>query len=380
MSPKKAPAAAELDWRQVLAWRLDRQHLLDRVNKRSMIRVAERLCCLHAQLMSSAELALWARVDGLKRTDVANALWKKRSLVKMWAMRGTLHLVPATEFGTWQGALDNYDNYTKAHWLRYFDITRAQLEKLTDAIGDALHGKELTREELIDEVRRITRSKAQAERLRSGWGTFLKPPSFQGKLCFAPGEGQRVRFTNPETWLDGFESRDPQEALVDVVRRYLGVFGPASNADLARWWSGFTPPQARRMLESIEDAVEVDVDGLRRWMLAEHLDEIAGASVERSVRLLPMFDQYVVGSSRDAEAVVSNRFKPLVFRKSAWISAVILVDGRIEGVWKHEVKGKRVLVTLEPFEKLPRWAGPLISDELDSFAAFLGKELEVAKV
>ena len=379
MSPKKAPVVATFGWREVLAWRVGRHHLVERVPKRSMIRVAERICCIHAQLMSSAELTLWARVEGLERRDVADALWKKRRLVKMWAMRGTLHLVPASEFGMWQGALATYDHYRKAQWLRYFDITAAQMQKLTEAIGEALQDEELTREELIAEVQRVTRSKAHAERLRSGWGTFLKPPSFQGKLCFAPGEGQRVRFTHPGTWLDGYAEHDPEDALQAVIRRYLGTYGPASNADLARWWAGFTPPQARRALEALDDVVEVDVGGLRRWMLAAHLDEIGEASVTKSVRLLPMFDQYVVGSSRDAEAVLATDYKPLVFRKSAWISAVILIDGRIEGVWKHEVKGKRVVVTLEPFEKLPRWAPSLIQEELESFAAFFDKELEVVK-
>ena len=54
------------------------------------------LCGLHAQVMSSAELTLWARVDGLTREEVGELLWEHRHLVKTWAMRGTpLHLLPA---------------------------------------------------------------------------------------------------------------------------------------------------------------------------------------------------------------------------------------------------------------------------------------------
>ena len=47
--------------------------------------------------MSSAELSLWARIDGLERGAVQEAVWEHRSLVKLWAMRGTLHLMPAAE-------------------------------------------------------------------------------------------------------------------------------------------------------------------------------------------------------------------------------------------------------------------------------------------
>ena len=70
-----------------------------------MLDVVARLAGVHAQVMSSAELALWARVEGVEPDAVASALWQERSLVKTWAMRGTLHLLPATELGLWITAL-----------------------------------------------------------------------------------------------------------------------------------------------------------------------------------------------------------------------------------------------------------------------------------
>ena len=63
-----------------------------------MVDVASRLAGVHAQVLSSAELTLWARVDSLARDAVARALWEDRTLVKTWAMRGTLHLLPSTEY------------------------------------------------------------------------------------------------------------------------------------------------------------------------------------------------------------------------------------------------------------------------------------------
>ena len=48
--------------------------------------------------MSTAELAIGARVDGLSPQDVQSALWKDRRLIKTWAMRLELHLVPARDF------------------------------------------------------------------------------------------------------------------------------------------------------------------------------------------------------------------------------------------------------------------------------------------
>ena len=60
----------KLTWQQAAAWRVRRHHL-DGVRRRgSMLAVASRLCGLHAQVMSSAELTLWARVESLKRGEV----------------------------------------------------------------------------------------------------------------------------------------------------------------------------------------------------------------------------------------------------------------------------------------------------------------------
>ncbi len=84
-----------LTWSSVLAWRMERQHLAARAPAGALVDVVARICGLHAQVTSSAELTAWARVEALPRDAVACALWKERTLVKTWAQRGTLHLLPA---------------------------------------------------------------------------------------------------------------------------------------------------------------------------------------------------------------------------------------------------------------------------------------------
>jgi hypothetical protein len=94
----------QLRWAQVTAWRTARHQLAERAPATATLEVAARIAGLHAQVMSSAELTLWARVDGLPPDAVRRALWEERSLVKTWAMRGTLHLLPAAELPLWQAA------------------------------------------------------------------------------------------------------------------------------------------------------------------------------------------------------------------------------------------------------------------------------------
>src|SRR5260370_21457873 len=131
------------------AWRMRRHHLADRAPAGSLLAVASRLCGLHAQVMSSAELTVWARVEDVDGRAVQRAMWEDRTLVKTWAMRGTLHLLPADELPLWHAALGTSRRYLRpALWQKYFGITTEELDRLTEAVATALDGRVMTREEL----------------------------------------------------------------------------------------------------------------------------------------------------------------------------------------------------------------------------------------
>jgi hypothetical protein len=67
-----------------------------------------------------------------------------------------------------------------------------------------------------------------------------------------------------------------------------------------------------------------------------------------------------------------------VFRPQGWLSPVLLVDGRIEGVWRHERRGRRLAVTIEPFRPQPGAGCALAEHEALRLAGYLGGELELS--
>ena len=344
-----------------------------------MLAVASRLCGLHAQLMSSAELTLWARVEDLDREAVQRALWKDRTLVKTWAMRGTLHLLPADELPLWHAALGTSPRYLRAKaWQKYLGITLDELQRLTEAIGAALEGKVMTREELCREVVRLTGSAAFGAKLaESSWGTVLKPAAFTGRLCFGPSLGQRVRFTRPDTWLSAkAKPVDPHAARATIARRFLAAYGPATYHDLARWWNGGGITTARQWIAALGDEVAaVDLEGTPAWMLASHAREALSLIPARSVRLLPGFDQYVIGASYHAAHLLPGDFRARVYRPQGWISPVLLVNGRMHGTWRYVLKGSRVEVVVEPLVTMPAWVRRAAAQEAEHLSAFLGGAL-----
>ena len=346
----------DLSWPDVVAWRARRHRLHERAPADAMLQTADELCGVQAQVMSSAELTLHARVGDLADDTVANALWRDRALVKTWAMRGTLHLLPASDYALWQSALSTqYARFTKPAWSKASGLQPDELERLIEAIGEALDGDPLTRDELAETVATQTGQPALGEKLRHSWGSLLKPAAVRGVLCFAPSDGQRVRFTRPDRWLGPQPQLDPAEAELEVARRFLTTHGPATRESFGRWW-GIQPAPAGRILGRLQDEIsQVGVDGEPMWMLAADAAAVAG-DVEpvRSVRLLPGFDQYVITANLHAARFMpAGDHRPLVYRQQGWISAVLVVDGRIEGVWRFERKGKRIEIEIEPFGSSP---------------------------
>lgn len=330
-----------------------------------------RICGVHAQVLSSAELTLWARVKGISGGVVAQALWEDRSLVKIWAFRGTLHLLPASEYWMWQAGLSTYDHYLKPSWFKYFGVSREQFAEVMEAVGDSLDGQLLTREELAKAVAARTGSHDLGDKLQESWGSFLKPPSFNGRLCFAPNSGQKVRFTGPESWLGYREEVDPDQALAEITRRYLDSNGPATREDYARW-GAVSPAKALARIKKLGDeAAEVDVEGTRYWMLSTDVKRAAAAEPAGRVNLVPAFDQYVIAATKQADHLMPGDFRAKIYRPQGWISPVLLVDGRMDGIWSYEVKGGRLKVTVEPFVTLPAWAITGAEEEAANLAEFL---------
>jgi hypothetical protein len=104
----------------------------------------------------------------------------------------------------------------------------------------------------------------------------------------------------------------------------------------------------------------------------------AGASAASGVvSLLPAFDQYVVAAPRDETPVLAARLKDRVYRRQGWLSPVLLVDGRIRGVWRHERRGGLLGVTIEPFGPVDDAARAGAEREARRLAAYFGDELEL---
>lgn len=363
------PAAVELSWAQVHAFRLARHHLAQRAAPQDLARVVGDVGGVQAQVMSAAELQVGVRVD-CSVGDVRSALWRDKTLVKTWLMRGTLHLIPAADLPMYSAAMSSHWIRIRPSWLRYIGLSEKEVMKLVDAIGDALDGRALTREEIVEAVGK-NRSERVRELLRSGWGGMLKPAARNGKLCFGPSRGQSVTFVRPSDWLGSWREVEPDAALAEVARRYLRAFGPSVKQDFAFWW-GHWPGVASAAWKALEaELVPVSIEGQRAELLATDLPALATSPKAPFVTMLPNFDPYLMGhGSRNHLFDAIHRWK--VSRTAGWISPVVLVSGRVEATWSQRVAGQTLHVTVAPFHRLSPRVLPEIRRCAGSIAATLG--------
>ncbi|HEX2274604.1 MAG TPA: winged helix DNA-binding domain-containing protein [Acidimicrobiales bacterium] len=346
----------KVTWDQALAWRVGAQLLLEPSG--TAMDVARRVAGVQAQVMSSAELAVGIRT-GRPPEDVRAALWEDRALVKTWAMRGTLHLLPADELPTWVAALRAKEQAARRGqaWERYHGVTVAQLAEITAAVGEVLGSEPLTREQLGAAVASATADPRLGDVVRTGFGgTILKTAAANGDLCFGPDRGRNVTFVDPRTWVRGpWQEPEAAEAMAVVVHRFLDAYGPATTDDFARWW-GVVPADGKRAVRPLAgELVEVDLDGSPGWLTPSGAEVVASfRPLHGHVRLVPAFDTYVLSPHSHRRYAWPEGFHDRISRKAGWISPALLVDGRVAGVWAHERRGDAVAVDIEAFTPLSK--------------------------
>jgi hypothetical protein len=350
------------------------RHLLDPVGALSVARVVSRLCGVQTQVASSAELAVRVRRKRSRPGEVARALSEGR-LVKTWAMRGALHLLTPDEAGVFLSLIAAGRSWERPSWQRYFGVTPKQLDVLRQAVREALDGTVLTREELVAVVTARRGLRQVGDALRSGWGTLLKPLAWQGDLCFGPSRGNRATFMRPEEASTRWAGvPEPDEAAPAAMAAYFGAYGPATVDAFGSWLAGgwFGKRQLRAWFEELrEQLAEVEVDGEREYVLAEHLDELASTRPSTSVRLLPGFDQYVLGPGTADGRVVPTPRRSAVSRQAGWISPVVVVGGMVSGTW--ELDGDMVQIAW--FKEAGKLPGKAVQAEVMRLSSILGREL-----
>jgi Winged helix DNA-binding domain len=368
-----------LTWPQVVGRRLARHHLLERAPAGNLVRVASDICGVHAQVGASAELMLGMRVQDITRQDVRNSLWERRTLVKTVGLRGTLHLFPAGEVPMWMAGTRLRLDAEETR-LERSGVDLDELHAVIDAITEIVGPTPISRPELERELE--SRVGGWATTTNEGWMSSyrnwplaMRWAAAHGAVCYGPGEGGRSTFVRLAEWAQWREV-DPMEGGRFALRRFLAAYGPSTEAEFSRWF-GVQPAITRSLFDSIAgELAEIDVDGSRRWVLEADLDALAEPR-PHAAHLLPHFDVFVVGSHPRAALMDPDSSVARMSPGTAAPFAVLLVGGRVAGVWERKPKGKRLVIRVDAHRPLNRRQRSAVEEQALRVAQVLERECEL---
>ncbi len=366
---------------QISAFRLTRHHFVDR-NQSDLTKVCEDVCGIQSQVMSAAEIALWTRTHGLTRTDIHSALWKSRTLVKTSCMRGTLHILSAADFPIYINALKSSRSRETLRIMARYGVTQKEACGVMETVVEALADGPMTRRQLTERILslKILGKKAKFWFEQSWWGV-VRQAIVEGLICYAPGRDQQVTLVRVDQWLPKQREVSELEAKQILLRRYLRAYGPATLRDFSRW-AGISMKDAKIFGELQEELLEVRVEEKKGadktgWILREDYDELTNTYLnDHILRLLPSFDPYMLGHAEKTHLVDAPYYKR-IYRNAGWISPVVLLNGRVVGIWFSKRRGNRLSLGIEPIEKFSKAIRKKIEEEAASLGEFLGNPLEI---
>lgn len=376
--------------------RLVRRHHLARTAADVTTAVRD-LVVFHSSDPVSPHLGAWARVPGFATDDLHDALVEDRTLWRLHAMRRTLFVAAADEAGVLEAAAGR-------------DIAHKERKRFEGWLADAL-GRGQNVDSWLDRVRsRVLDVLADGEEYRTGdlkeavddlrteitmgsgkWATRTEVGS--RVLFLLAMEGSIVRTRAAGSWRSsqyGWAATDawfgepsarlePEAARAELVRRYLGAFGPATEVDV-RWWTGWTAAHARAALRAVGAvAVALETSGAgasEGFVLPDDAegdadrDEATGSDLATSVAFLPGLDPTPMGWKQRAWYLGDHAER--VFDRNGNVGPTIWVGGRIVGGWAQRPDGAVVVRLLD---EVGEEAAERVRDEAAALTTWLGGEV-----
>ncbi len=300
------------------------------------------VAALQAQDAAAGHLGIRARRPGSTLAEVEAARFEERSVARTWVMRGTLHLIPAEDARWMVDLLGPIGLKKSARRIAELGVADAR-----PAVRAALADGPLTRRELADAVRAGGVRMADHPQVPA-WLTGVA--ALQGEII----EGPDKRFVLFDDWL-GPAGPAPEDPVVELARRHAHAHPPSAPEDFAAW-SGLGMREARRAYKEL-DLDEVEVLGRRAW-IPRGLEP-----APPHVRLLPMFDSYLLGH-RDRSLILAPEHDKAVRPGGGILAATLVVDGRIEGTWKLD-RGRPAVTAFGAFD---------YEDEVEDVVRFKARE------
>lgn len=315
---------------------------------------------------ASGLASLHARVEGVTARDLANQR-ASGAVLEVISARGTDTLVPANDVAVFTiGTIPSDEESLRARlkpWLGVLDRSGHTavdaVEAAKDAAREALANGPLAVGELstaltarLPELSDMCHGRCGAVHIVQG---LFDLAGESGLWHQANIDGTRRCIAMPEP-------TDAASARRELVRRYLGCYGPATPAQLAEWCGLGVADAAHSLAEA--DTVQVSP---RRYLLAEDVRRFESPPVIAGTRVLPPRDPYLL--DRDRSTLIPDRDKQKEVWRATPIDGVVLVEGVPAATWRSRKAGHQFALQVRAFRKLSKDTLAALRHEAAAIAA-----------
>lgn len=328
--------------------------------------LASRLCGLHATSPTTPYLSLFARLNNFSISDLDEELYVKRTMGRLRCVRKTVYIFPVEFMPVAYMATKRVMGTHTMDFCRYMGVADGDYEELSKRALELLKAGPMT-----------------TLQLRKALGTGLHVSSVLNVMCDEAvlARGKPVGWRSNQYAYYPFEDYYPgvrldsvpeRDAIIKLIKRYLSVFGPVTEDDIA-WWTGLNKKDVREALEGLGEDVAAEGN---MAILGPDLDTLIKAKKPRGrvVNLLPSLDPYLMGY-KERDRYLDKEFNGYVFDRGGNATSTIVVDGRVAGVW--DIEG--ALVKLFFFREAGKDAVALVKAKARAMGNFVtGRDCGVA--
>lgn len=325
-------------------------------------------------------LSAAARVARFRVAGLDAELYGKRSVIRLRCMRGMAYIEPVELASVLFACTGEAPDKTLRRIGKYSGLGEDGVLELADRVLAVLAGRPpMTVREIRDALG------PESPGAKEGLQYTVALLGRTGRIVRAEVRGSwrsdSYAYALWDDWVGApREEIDPAAARVELARRYLRAFGPATASDL-KWWTGWTKRDTDAALAALGDEVapvSLDADGLDAWTPAVEAGALASAEPVPSLRLLPVWDTYLMAyaSAAGRARQVTEADYPRVYDKGGNATSTVVVDGMAAGVW--ELDPDAGTVTVAPFDDGEmRWAD--VETEVAAIGAAIGADLRLVR-
>jgi hypothetical protein len=315
---------------------LEKSHLTNNTKTDNIVHIMEDLLGLHATNNTTPYISLFCRGENFTTEEIHENLYDSKVIAKIRCIRGTVFFQYKSIIPIMHNATLELKEKQMQKRLEYYKITPEMLADYEEKLKTLLQNNPLTTKEIRAELQ--------------------TKDNLSSILFYFSDMGLIVRSKPKKNWQDRmptyelFEEAVPHldlnsisiaDAQIELIAKYIEKYGPVCEKDIV-WWTGLNKTTVRNAMETLDNQItEISLSDFKNsfyiWSEEYKILQEMKPLHESVISLLPCLDPYIMGYK------IRNRYIPefgkeYIFDRSGNATNVIILNGKIVGIWDWEPK------------------------------------------